>query len=189
MNTEGIIVIGTAGIAVVSAFVAALQAHSAKDSAASARRQAEAAEEQVQLMRRQMEADTAALDEAAGPSFVVENPRHTFDGERFVTAMLVMAGGSPLASITARVRGDDVRGLVSSVGGRDRLKELVTRDISPGGRFELIAEVEYRAGMPVNVTVDLECFEEGGKQRSWNRSYTVAASEPPPDRKAFGTWR
>jgi hypothetical protein len=189
VNAQNGIAIGTAAVALIGAIVAVVQARSANDSAASARRQATAAEEQVQLMRRQIEADMVALDEAAGPSFEVGTPDLLLDGERFVRATLVMVSGPPLSLITACVRGDDVRWLAPFVGSLERLDKQEWRDRSPGGRFAVVAQVEYNVVPPANVTLDLECVEAGGKQRRWSRSYTMAAYEPPPETNFFATWR
>ncbi len=56
------------------------------------------------------------------------------------------------------------------------------KDVSPVAKLPVIAQMEWNASLPLNLTLDLECVEQGGKQRIWHRSCSAAAeleqSEP-----------
>ncbi|MEV4317086.1 hypothetical protein [Actinocrispum sp. NPDC049592] len=173
-------------IALGSAVVALLAGGFAFWQALSARRQAAATEQQVSLMQRQIDAEMTARDEAAGPTFKVENAVIFYDGQRFATASLTMTSGTPLSLVKVRVRGAEVEGLVPFSGSHDRLDEKEFTHLSEGGRIEITAMMDYNAATPANLTVDLECFEEGERQRKWIRSCTASATERP---EVMGTWR
>jgi hypothetical protein len=136
----------------------------------------------VSLSRSQFEADIAARNEAEGPSFIVENAEHIYDSQHYVSATLVMSGGHPLSLVNVRARGEEVDWLVPSVNSIDRLDSRMWRHVSPGAKLALVALVEWNASAPVNLTLDLECFEEGGKQRTWHRSCTASVAEIKPVR-------
>jgi len=67
-------------------------------------------------------------------------------------------------------------GLVRSDGGMTWLAEQVWPDISPGVRLTVMVEMERPAVDP-DLTLNLECFELGGKQRTWHRTWTASGME------------
>jgi hypothetical protein len=185
VNAGDWIALASAIGAVIAAVVAIWQARSAREAANAASRQAAAAEEQVSISRSQLEADMADRDEAEGPAFAIEDAREVYDGEFFVTATLVMQSGRPLSSIKIRTRGADVRWLAPYLGSHDRVAERMWHDVSPVAKLPVIAQMEWNASRPLNLTLDLECVEQGGKQRTWHRSCGATAE---PARPEPGPW-
>src|SRR5262249_15436304 len=129
--------------------------------------------------RSQLEADMVGRDEAEGPAFAMKDAREIYGGERFVTATLMMHSGRPLSLIKIRVRGDNVRWLAPYLGRHDGLTEQTWNDVSPVAELPVVAQMEWNASRPLNLTLDLECVEQGGKQRTWHRSCSAAAELQP----------
>lgn len=188
MDAASWIALGSAVVALVAAAITFWQAVTAKDAASFARRQAEAAERQVVEMKRQFEADTAARDEAAGPAFEAKKAEIFYDGERFIEATLVMTSGPPLALVSVRLASKDARGLVRRAGDHEWMESQEFRDVSSGARIDIAAQMEWETSAPVNLRVDLECQEDGGRQRTWRRSCTALAQERPESRSRRQPW-
>jgi hypothetical protein len=188
VNAGDWIALGSAAVAIVGAGIAYTQARSARAAADAASRQAAAAEEQVAISRRQFEVDLAARNEAEGPTFAIEEAVDCMRHQRFITATLVLLSGPPLSVVKIRLAGPDARALVPSIMSREDewAGEMTWEDVSPVARRPVVAEMEWNAGSPLHLTLDLECVEEGGNHRTWNRTYTATAQEEPPEP---GPWK
>ena len=179
--------VASAVVAFVAAAIAIVQAKSAKVAAVAAKRQATAAEDQVRLTALQIQNSQKTQDEAEGPIFKVSDEAMSFNGEKYATATLEHAGGSPCSEILVVASGDDVRFLVTEVEGREGVDHLEWANAAPGSKRPVIVMVEHELVGPVTVTLDLQCRERQGS-RSWNRavSFTV---EMPKEKSLPRRWR
>jgi hypothetical protein len=65
------------------------------------------------------------------------------------------------------------------------VEQEVWQDVSPVARRPVVAEMEWNAMSPLHLTLDLECVERGGKQRTWKRTCTAIAQDEPPEPKPW----
>ncbi len=173
------------------------QARSSAQSAEAALRQASAAEEQLELMRGQAESAAAEALEAAAPVFQLYDAKLVFTGEWYMIATLCLTRGPALTSVTATVRGDEVRWIRRWIDDRGDWLDDEQRVAAPpkqrewthlaaGALLEVVAEMEYHVSQPANLTIDLRCLEDGGEAREWTRTVTASASQDNTERSAAG---
>lgn len=186
MDAGNWIAIGSVGVAFVGIIVATWQgrvarrsAESAQISAEAARRQATLAEEQHEVIKRQADMARAEADEADGPVFEMKAGEVFFRRQRrYGSARLRMARGPALERVDVTVRGRWVEGLAQppeNDWGQHDLGRTSWPDVSEGAEIDIVAHIRQtiRSAGPVNLTVDLECWERGGRQRHWTRSVSV----------------
>ena len=179
--------VASAAVAFVAAVIAITQAKSAKEAAEAAKRQATAAEDQVRLTGQQIQNSQKAQDEADGPMFKVSDAALSYSGERYATATLEHAGGSPCSEILARASGDDVRYLTNEVGSYEGLNHLKWANAAPGSKRQVIVMVEHELVGPVTVILDLECRERDGI-RTWKRAVSFTVENMPEVEETDHPW-
>ena len=180
--------VASAAVAFVAAVIAITQAKSAKEAAEAAKRQATAAEDQVRLTGQQIQNSQKAQDEADGPMFKVSDAALSYSGERYATATLEHAGGSPCSEILVVVSGADVRYIATEVAGYERLGHLEWANAAPGSKRQIIVMVEHELVRPVSVTLDLLCSERHGS-RTWKRAVSFTVEEMPEVEETDHPWR
>jgi len=180
--------VASAAVAFFAALVAIAQAKSAKEAADAAERQATATEDQVRLTWQGIQKSQKTQDEADGPRFRISDEALSYSGERYATATLEHAGGSPCSEILVVVSGADVRYIATEVGSYERLGHLEWANAAPGSKRQVIVMVEHELVGPVSVTLDLLCSERHGS-RTWKRAVSFTVEEMPEVEETDNPWR
>lgn len=152
----------------------------AENQAVSAKRQADAAAEQVKIMR-------AERDDRQAPALSVVAAVDSNQEVGFFSAKITLRldSGPALSSVAVTTHGTYINGRPFTDPlrrmGPDAEPEpdpLTFTTIRPGRSLTFYVPCDD-GYVDSQATVDLECVEEGGDQRTWRRGVTATIKRPP----------